>query len=421
MKFTGCNGREADLSNTLRGTRSAFLITNGPKALDAIDEKQLYLPGIFKMGVNNGPARIRPNAWTCVDPADRFLKSVWFDPTIMKFIPRGFCTKTIWDTYYWFPLDRGMKDCPNLYQYQRNGNFDPETFFTAKSLNWGLDKSREYICPETGTVVKGVRSCMLVAFRLLIELGAKTIFLVGCDFRMDPEKPYAFDEEKSVGGCKSNNRSYQGLNIFFNSLRPELEKRGVKVYNTFKESGLHSFPYIEFDRAVELALTDVGDPTKEHTRGMYSVRKTQKEMTEKVKESRKTSGHYYPKNPIDLSKYLTFEEIDVMLPTGELEKIEDQEIDDDVSVFQRLDPQTLWEVRNELISLYPELEARAEAVEKRGRRSRGCRGCAMQKQLRKFVTALKEEIRKDRRPILSVYTVNDEICNNECVKIGDLK
>jgi len=123
---------------------------------------------------------------------------------------------------------------------------------------------------------------MLVAIRIMAMLGVRTIFLVGADFNMDSKKPYAFDQEKHDGGARSNNNAYKALNSFFNVLKPHFNAINLNVYNTNPDSGLKTFDHIPYEQAIEIALKDVGDPSKELTAGMYEQLKDKKKRARRA-------------------------------------------------------------------------------------------------------------------------------------------
>jgi len=270
-----------NLTDIYRGC-TGFLVLSGPSARD-LDLSLLEKPGLLKMCVNNSSRLARPNLWTCVDPPDRFLYSVWADPTVMKFVPDSFRKKSLWDTYEDKPIvDRVVGDCPNVYYYPRNTNFVPGTWLSDTSINWGQSKDHSFFDPETGKKVSGTRSCMLVAIRIMAMLGVRTIFLVGADFNMDAKMPYAFDQKKHEGGARSNNNAYNALNSFFNVLKPHFNAINLNIYNTNPDSGLKTFDHIPYEQAIEIALKDVGDPSAELTAGMYEKLKDKKKRAKRA-------------------------------------------------------------------------------------------------------------------------------------------
>lgn len=113
---------------------------------------------------------------------------------------------------------------------------------------------------------------MLAAFRLLYYLGFKTIVLVGADFKMAPDRKYAFPQERDRLSIKGNNNTYRDLNIRFKYIKPQLDAAGVKVFNTCPDSGLEAFEHIPYDQAVQRVASRF-DPTKINPDGWYSWRK----------------------------------------------------------------------------------------------------------------------------------------------------
>ena len=122
-------------------------------------------PGVITYGVNNGPATFRPNFWSCVDDPQRFLKSIWLDPLITKFVPHAHAEKPIFDGETWEDLRVDGKkvfvgECPNCVFFHRNEKFEPSRWLFEDKINWG--NSKQY---------GGGRSVMLPALRILFLLG----------------------------------------------------------------------------------------------------------------------------------------------------------------------------------------------------------------------------------------------------------
>jgi len=284
-------GESVDLRDVYQGGH-AFLLASGPST-NHMDLRDLTKPGIFVMCMNNSftaprfskePFHLRPNAWCCVDPPDRFLLSMHRDAQVMKFYPRGFHGKVLWDAEKYVESQYKVGDCPNIIEFPRNNVFNKKEWLSQDSLNWGNHKDSSVISPKTGKKINGKRSVMLPSMKILVMLGFKHIYLVGCDFNMQPGKPYAFEQEKHPGGCKSNNNSYEGLNAYFDILRPMLESVGVKVYNTNPDSGLKSFDFLDYNEAIKQALEYYNvDPDKETTKQMYDDLKDKRNMGIKAK------------------------------------------------------------------------------------------------------------------------------------------
>ena len=129
---------------------SAFLVSNGT-SLSTLDLNLLKRPGVMMLSMNNGASTlfkygITPQLWTCVDDAGRFIKQIWLNPAITKFVPFSFFDKDayLWDNDNWCELKSksGNKessitvaDCPNVIGYMRNNKFAGHRYFTESSFN----------------------------------------------------------------------------------------------------------------------------------------------------------------------------------------------------------------------------------------------------------------------------------------------
>ena len=238
---------------------SAFLILGGP-SFNVVDRSRLNNPGILTMGVNNSVKTFRPNLWTSVDHPSHFIKSIWFDPTITKFVPYSHSEKFIFDNEKWVDTDVKVGDCPNVWFFKRNEKFIAEQFLIEDTINWGNHKD-----------FGGGRSVMLAAIRILFHIGVRTIYLLGCDFKMDNNgSKYHFDQNRSDSSIKGNMSTYKLLCERFELLRPIFEKYGLYVYNCNEESGLKAFPIIKFEDAIRSAASNMPiDITNERTDGLY--------------------------------------------------------------------------------------------------------------------------------------------------------
>lgn len=239
---------------------AAFLVCGGP-SLKQIDMSALSRRGVFSLGVNNVAGMAPVNAFVCSDPPLKFHNGIFQDPSIMKFLPlpkmngsRAKMRHKIGDKFYW--LDKQVGDCPNVWGFQRRSWMMPDqTFFTDQAAAWGnLDEGlRRFGQPKTACT-------MLIALRLLYYLGARTVFLLGCDFRMNPLLPldgnYAFSENRDEDAIRSNNDQFRIIQEWLTELMPWFLRFGFKVYNCSESSSLRAFPFIEFDRAMDITLRE---------------------------------------------------------------------------------------------------------------------------------------------------------------------
>jgi hypothetical protein len=227
----------------------AFLVLGGP-SLNTLDLESAANCGITSLGVNNSWSVYTPDFWTCVDPPRKFLYSGWSDPTITKLIPTQLANKALRTKENGFFEDLSVtpKSCPNTFFYERNTDFDHQTFLNESTINWGNQTSR---IDSLG--FKSCRSVMLAGIKLLYVLGFRRIYLLGCDFKMNYfDKNYAFPQERSKRAVKGNNKSYRILNERFKAMKPYFEYNGFEVFNCNPDSGLEAFDYISLEDAIDM-------------------------------------------------------------------------------------------------------------------------------------------------------------------------
>lgn len=225
---------------------AAFLILSGP-SLNDIDISLFNRRGIVTMAVNNAWSVVRPMFWTCADPPCTFHDKGWTDPGIIKLVPIELSTGSIHNKIdgEFFETEAKAFDMPTTFFYPRNCEFNHETFLTEASVNWGTTKGGKDSLGDSCC-----RSVFLAALKLLIYLGAKRIYLVGCDFKMSEGREYAFDQVKAQPGRIGNNNSYKILNKRLEALLPYFEKEGVEIFNCNPSSGLLAFSSIDFEDAI---------------------------------------------------------------------------------------------------------------------------------------------------------------------------
>jgi len=229
--------------------------------------------------MNNGPKTFRPDFWTCVDDPARFLKSIWLDPKVAKFIPMGSMEKKIFDNETWEMMNVKVGECPNVIGYRRNEKFVADRFLFEDTINWGNHKD-----------YGGGRSVMLPSIRILFLLGFRKVYLLGCDFMMSEEYTYHFDEQRGKGAVNCNMSTYKRLkDEYFPQLKPFFDAEGFEVYNCNPDSGLKVFPHISFDDAIKEASSDLGDVANERTWGMYSKPSEKEKWKDELPEDKKNN------------------------------------------------------------------------------------------------------------------------------------
>ena len=258
------DGHTMFLGDIFRG-RAAFLICGGPSLLSH-DLTKLSERGILTCAVNNAATVVRPNLWVSVDDPSHFSDVIWRDPGIWKFVPLCHMEKSIWQRNGSGDLEPGSErvgEMPAVFGYRRNEHFVAEQWLYEDSFNWGNHGNL-----VDAHDVKGSRSVMLVALRMLFFLGVRTVYLVGCDFRMaSGQANYAFEQDRSTGSIVGNNQTYQALNVRLKALQPYFEREGFEVVNCTPASGLTVFPFLKYDQAIAKVTADL--PARIITRDMY--------------------------------------------------------------------------------------------------------------------------------------------------------
>lgn len=254
-----CDHRAVPLNNMYRGG-TAFLIGSGP-SLANVNLELFNARGVVSMCMNNSVALLRPQLWCSVDAPQKWVDQLWNDAGIMKFIPISHFSKHT-RTRHQGSLIHSKRACsyPSVFGYKLAHHFDHNTFLTSPSFSWGCENKQ---IGSDG--VAGHRSVLLVAIKLLYFLGIRQINLVGIDFNMDYNNPYAFPETKPKGGVKYNNSLYKVLTGRLKLLQPSFKKAGLEIRNCNPSSKLSLFPYIPFEDAIkEVELSNDID-----TKGFY--------------------------------------------------------------------------------------------------------------------------------------------------------
>ncbi|MBI5817469.1 MAG: class I SAM-dependent methyltransferase [Verrucomicrobia bacterium] len=276
LTHTAAN-KPLDLAGFFHG-RSAFLICGGP-SFASLDHTKLRQPGILTMGLNNSPRTFRPNLWTFVDGPDHFLRSIFLDPTILKFCPIKQVNGRVFNSDAWTYMDTAVGQCPATVFYHRHCGWNAKTFLTEPTICWGNDGAPKTEKGKTPPPAPpggwSGRSVMLVAIRLLHYLGIKRIFLLGADFKMSEGQKYHFDQDRNGGSISGNNDTYGKLQMRFTEVRPIFEAAGLTIKNCNLDSGLTAFDKVSFDDAVKLALDEWGhiNVNAERTAGLYDTKK----------------------------------------------------------------------------------------------------------------------------------------------------
>ncbi|MFN7020031.1 MAG: hypothetical protein ACK4WH_01720 [Phycisphaerales bacterium] len=270
VRFYTADFDSMSLCDFYRG-RSAFLMLSGP-SLNQIDLAQLNRRGVVTMAVNNAWTLHRPTLWTCVDDPGRFIDTGWKDPGILKIVPVSHFDKRLRvqnpDGSFRASAFK-VRQMPSVLFYRRSDHFDHSRFLKSDTINWGQDGEH-----TDSLGIKGKRSVMLAALHLLHYLGFRTVYLLGCDFKMAGDRKYAFREERTKEAIRHNNILYESLHKRFEALKPHFDQHGFKVINCSPGSELSVFERMEFADAIAAAGAECGKEVD--TAGWYQAKEEAK-------------------------------------------------------------------------------------------------------------------------------------------------
>lgn len=265
--FVNFRGDEARSLNGMYRGVGCVLVCGGPSVAE-MDLSAIAQRGILTAAVNQIAAtHIRPHVWITCDPPRNFHASIWKDPAIIKFCKEKYLSdrwqewnrenKLAWSGHK-------VKSLPNVWGYHHVHGWNASTFLTQPWPTWGTANKEED--PEG----RENKSVMLIALRLLYDLGVRRLYLLGCDFEMKEDRQYAFDEAHVKSGRVSGNNNLFGwLDRRFRELQPHFREHGYEVWNCTVGGKLKAFPRMSLAEAVmrELALSEF--PKELKTRGHY--------------------------------------------------------------------------------------------------------------------------------------------------------
>ena len=229
---------------------TVFLVCGGP-SINRQDLSGLRSRGVLVAAVNQVAAtHVRPDLWFSVDDPSKFHESIWKDPGILCFTKRKYLRHAVWETKD-SARSSGRKahDCPGVLGFEHRDEWPCD--FLAGPPTWG----------KPGTF----KSVFVVALRILADLGVSRICLLGADFHMDPQKPYAFDQDKGPAGIASNNGYYSRMNRDLPAVWKQLLSIGCEIVNCTPGSHLTAFPTSTL--ADELARVKITPPAS--VAGLY--------------------------------------------------------------------------------------------------------------------------------------------------------
>lgn len=248
---------DATLRDLWRYT-AGFLVCGGPSLRD-YDLSFLKERGVVSLGINNVAGYAPVRAMTFSDPPEKFHHGIFLDPAMIKLVPVPKLKKQIRIKHPDGTFERSklrVKDCPNVWAYQRDCYYEPKTFLTQDGASWGNNNKG---VEKTGR--PKILFTFFLGLRLMHYLGVRRVYLIGADFNMSEaagaHNNYAFKEERWKGAIAGNNNHYRRANEMCHELRPYLEKAGFHVFNCNPRSRLSAFDFVPLDVAIEDCRNEV--------------------------------------------------------------------------------------------------------------------------------------------------------------------
>ncbi|VAX36621.1 hypothetical protein MNBD_PLANCTO02-2050 [hydrothermal vent metagenome] len=284
--------RDVALENQFAGpTPSACWLVGGGPSLATLPIEKIAASPIPKMTLNlAGSKLLRPTFWTSYDPTERFHKSIYLDPSVMKFVHRRRAMEMVPETNF------KVCESPNTYLFDR-------------------DKERGYanFLSPTNTNIVDWADSMVQAIDILYRLGFRKLYLAGCEMhvapsaeqiqaakkagviwqpqmflkdflkecnahglsakkldRLAPSNLYHFDEHKAIKTASHTEQHYFRVAQYLRLARKSMATAGMQLISVTPHSRLNDyFPYLPAAEIIKQIAENIGNPSEEKTEGLY--------------------------------------------------------------------------------------------------------------------------------------------------------
>ena len=305
-------------------SRTACWIIGGGPALASLPTERIANSPLPKFSINlAGHGLLRPTFWTAYDPTGRFQRSTYLDPSILKFVPRGRAMDVV-------PGTTGkVCDSPNTLFFDRDQTVGFHDF-----LHRPASDSR-----PARTGITDWQDSLIQAIHIAQALGFRTLYLAGCDMHIAPgsewieqaaaagvhyaprellrdfhhrclrqglsaaeveslasPRQYHFDEAKPLTAALQTDLHYFRVAQYLRLSRRAISLAGMELISVTPDSRLNDyFSYQSADSVLDRIASEIGEPTREPTRGLYTeqVRRT----PEGLGPMRDFKPHHWNKEP----------------------------------------------------------------------------------------------------------------------------
>ena len=283
----------ASLTGAYSGaTRSCCWIVGGGPSLGRLPCDLIAASPAPKFCVNlAGHGLLRPTFWTAYDPTTRFQRSTYLDGSILKLLPRGRAMDVVPGTT--------AKVCDS-----------PNTVFFDRDKTVGF---RDFLGGEFRGVTDWQDS-LIQAIDIAYRLGFRVLYLTGCEMHVRPgqdwielgqqfgvtyqarellrdfhqrcqqnqvpfqqlnpdrqTQQYHFEESKPIAAAIQTDLHYFRVAQYLRLSRKAMALAGLELISVTPDSRLNDyFHYEPVERVLSRIQSEVGDPTSEPTRGLYT-------------------------------------------------------------------------------------------------------------------------------------------------------
>ena len=205
-------------------TQDVFLCGCGP-SLKNVQSSDLRGAGLFVAAVNNAYPHITPDIWFGMDDPHCYSRQVFWEPFI-KIMRGGYQNRTC--------EGREISKNYNLF-YADCVKFDNhEDIFTVNSNNINFIWKNNVLA---------------IAIHVLIWMGAKRIYLVGCDLS-NKKSSYHHQQQLSDHNTDYNARLYKEIIRWTKWLHKTAKKYDIEIISCTPESPINEFmPYMTVENA----------------------------------------------------------------------------------------------------------------------------------------------------------------------------
>ncbi|RLS52601.1 MAG: hypothetical protein DWH91_16260 [Planctomycetota bacterium] len=281
--------------------RTGCWIIGGGPSLGALPVDAIVRSTLPKFAINlAGHRLLRPTFWTAYDPTQRFQRSTYLDPSVLKFVPRGRAMDLVPGSSF------KVCDCPQTVFFDRDPQVGFHNFLSRPMGAPTTVKPREGITDWQDSLIQAIHIACLLGFR--------TLYLAGCEMfvapasswqdaaqsqgvKYTPREPlkdyhqrclsagvplsiydhpqstrqYHFDEAKSLAAALQTDQHYYRVAQYLRLARRAMGLAGMELISVTPGSRLNDFfPYRSVEAVCQQITIEVGQPQHEPTRGLYT-------------------------------------------------------------------------------------------------------------------------------------------------------